>query len=114
MCVVYFVLGRQLSPLGSQRANALGGCSAVAFLLQSRRLSHWPDRGTGAIPRKGGARLRNYELMTVFRPDLEDDALQAAVERLNGLIVARGGEIASSDTWDVPTMSLKTPSMKAG
>ena len=43
--------------------------------------------------------MRNYELMTVFRPDLEDDALQAAVERLNGLIAARGGEVASSDAW---------------
>ncbi len=54
---------------------------------------------TGAIPKKGGARLRDYELMTIFKPDLEEADLQAAVERLNGLITARGGEIASSDAW---------------
>jgi len=43
--------------------------------------------------------LRDYELMTIFKPDLEEADLQAAVERLNGLITARGGEIASSDAW---------------
>ncbi len=43
--------------------------------------------------------MRDYELMTVFRPDLEEQPLQEAVERLNGLITARGGETASGDTW---------------
>jgi small subunit ribosomal protein S6 len=43
--------------------------------------------------------LRDYELMTVFRPDLEEQPLLAAVERLNGLIAARGGQSASSDMW---------------
>lgn len=43
--------------------------------------------------------MRDYELMSVFRPDLEDQALQGAVEKLNGLIAARGGEAGSSDMW---------------
>lgn len=43
--------------------------------------------------------LRDYELMTVFRPDLEEQPLQEAVERLNGTITARGGESSGSDTW---------------
>lgn len=43
--------------------------------------------------------MRNYELMAIFKPDLEEQDLQAAVERLNGLITARGGEVASSDSW---------------
>jgi len=43
--------------------------------------------------------LRDYELMTIFRPDLEEQPLQEAVERLNGLITARGGEVNSTDTW---------------
>ena len=43
--------------------------------------------------------MRNYELMSVFRPDLEDQGLQDAVEKLKALIAARGGEVASSDIW---------------
>ncbi len=43
--------------------------------------------------------MRNYELMSIFRPDLEDQALQDAVEKLGGLITARGGEVSSSDIW---------------
>ncbi len=43
--------------------------------------------------------MRDYELMTIFRPDLEEQPLQEAVERLGGLITARGGQLSSSDTW---------------
>lgn len=43
--------------------------------------------------------MRDYELMTIFRPDLEEQPLQEAVERLNGLIAARGGEVGSGDPW---------------
>ena len=41
--------------------------------------------------------MRNYELMSIFRPDLEDQALQDGVERLKGLVAARGGEVVTSD-----------------
>lgn len=43
--------------------------------------------------------MRNYELMVVFRPDLEEQPLLAATEKLNGQIATRGGEITSVDTW---------------
>ncbi len=43
--------------------------------------------------------MRNYELMTIFRPDLEEQPLQEAVERLAALIATRGGEVISSDPW---------------
>jgi small subunit ribosomal protein S6 len=43
--------------------------------------------------------MRNYELMTIFRPDLEEQPFQEAVERVNALIAARGGEVISSDSW---------------
>ena len=43
--------------------------------------------------------MRNYELMTIFKPDLEEKDVQAAVERLGSQITARGGEVTSSDLW---------------
>ena len=43
--------------------------------------------------------MRNYELMTILKPDLEEQSLQDAVERLATTIVSKGGEVASSDPW---------------
>ena len=36
--------------------------------------------------------MRRYELMLLFQPDLEDDQLQAAVERVTRAIVNAGGQ----------------------
>ena len=35
--------------------------------------------------------MRRYELMLLFRPDLEDDKLQSAVEKVTRAIVNAGG-----------------------
>ena len=49
--------------------------------------------------------MRRYELMLLFRPDLEDDQLQAAVERVTRAIVNAGGSLSNhsggSITWQV-------------
>lgn len=43
--------------------------------------------------------MRRYELMLLFRPDLEDDQLQAAVERVTRAIVNAGGSLAKISPW---------------
>jgi small subunit ribosomal protein S6 len=43
--------------------------------------------------------LREYELMFVLTPDLQEDGVQAATERVSSLITTRGGEITKVDTW---------------
>src|SRR5712692_1322444 len=37
--------------------------------------------------------------MFVLAPDLQEDGVTAATERINGLITNRGGEITKVDTW---------------
>lgn len=37
--------------------------------------------------------MRSYELMVIGRPDLDDAASQALVDRISNLITANGGEI---------------------
>ncbi|HEX2923108.1 MAG TPA: 30S ribosomal protein S6, partial [Chloroflexota bacterium] len=76
--------------------------------------SHWPGNEARAIPKKGGAIMRNYELMTIFRPDLEEEALQAAVERLNSLITARQGEVSSNDPWGRRRMAYSINDFRDG
>ena len=43
--------------------------------------------------------MRRYELMLLFRPDLEDDQLQAAVERVTRAIVNAGGGLSKISPW---------------
>ena len=38
--------------------------------------------------------MRRYELMLLLRPDLEDDKLQAAVEKVTRAIVNGGGSLS--------------------
>ena len=51
-------------------------------------------------PRERSARpVRRYELMLLFQPDLEDDQLQAAVERVTRAIVNAGGSLSKISPW---------------
>jgi small subunit ribosomal protein S6 len=43
--------------------------------------------------------VRRYELMLLLRPDLEDDKLQAAVERVTRAIVNGGGSLSKVSPW---------------
>jgi small subunit ribosomal protein S6 len=40
--------------------------------------------------------MRKYEVMYIIRPDIEQDAVQAAVEKFQG-IISNGGEITKHD-----------------
>jgi small subunit ribosomal protein S6 len=43
--------------------------------------------------------LHRYELVTILSPDLGEEDLPAALERINTFIVGRGGEVAEVDQW---------------
>lgn len=43
--------------------------------------------------------MREYELVTIFNPEIADDALSGAIERLGQQIGTRGGEVAESNHW---------------
>ncbi len=43
--------------------------------------------------------MRRYELMLLLRPDLEDDKLQAAVEKVTRAIVNAGGALSKVSPW---------------
>ncbi len=62
------------------------GRGLVTFLL--RRVS--PDRGPSVGRRKA---LRTYELVMILQPNLEEEALDAAVDTLRQVVVDNGGEV---------------------
>ena len=43
--------------------------------------------------------MREYELMCVLSPDLDEAGLEAQTERLQTLITARGGEVIKVEPW---------------
>jgi small subunit ribosomal protein S6 len=43
--------------------------------------------------------MRRYELMLLLRPDLEDDKLQASVEKVTRAIVNAGGSLSKVSPW---------------
>jgi small subunit ribosomal protein S6 len=43
--------------------------------------------------------MRKYEVMYILRTDLEQEAVQAAVEKFQNLITSGGGEITKHEIW---------------
>lgn len=43
--------------------------------------------------------MREYELMCVLNPDLDEGGLEAQNERLKTLITSRGGEVVDVQSW---------------
>ena len=43
--------------------------------------------------------MRNYELVVIVHPDLDENAVNAVVEKVKGWIVEAGGVVAKVDMW---------------
>ena len=43
--------------------------------------------------------MRNYEVVLIFHPDLDETALNDALEKVKGWITSAGGTIAKIDVW---------------
>ena len=43
--------------------------------------------------------MRDYELVVILRPDVPDEELPAAIERVQQFIAGRGGEVTDTNHW---------------
>ncbi|HEV8682668.1 MAG TPA: 30S ribosomal protein S6 [Actinomycetota bacterium] len=43
--------------------------------------------------------MREYELMLIVDPDVDETALTGVVDRVSGIITGRGGEVKNVDRW---------------
>jgi len=43
--------------------------------------------------------LKAYEIMLIMRPNLEDEARAATLEKVRGIVTADGGVVDSEDSW---------------
>ena len=43
--------------------------------------------------------MRKYEIMYIIRPNIEDEAKKALVERFNGILADNGAEVVETKDW---------------
>ncbi|GKU83871.1 30S ribosomal protein S6 [Niallia sp. NCCP-28] len=43
--------------------------------------------------------MKKYEIMYIIRPNIEDEAKKALVERFNGILTENGAELAEAKEW---------------
>lgn len=53
----------------------------------------------GRLDQKEVTVMRKYELMYIIRPNIEDEAKKALVERFSGVLTTNGAEIAEAKEW---------------
>jgi small subunit ribosomal protein S6 len=58
--------------------------------------------------------MRNYEVVTIFQPDLDEAAFTAAVEKVKGWITEAGGTITKVDIWGKRRMAYMIRKTREG
>ena len=57
---------------------------------------------------------RDYELMYVVRPDLDEDGLRTAVEAVQGLVEGQGGEVLTTTPWGKRRLAYEIAGLRDG
>ncbi len=58
--------------------------------------------------------VRDYELMYIVRPELEDDAVRVAVKSVRSLIEAQGGEVVKTTLWGKRRLAYEVKRLREG
>ena len=58
--------------------------------------------------------LRDYEILYIVRPELDDEALQAAIASVNQLIESLGGVTQKTDVWGRRRLAYEVRHLREG
>ena len=58
--------------------------------------------------------VRDYELMYIVRPELEDDAVRVAVKSVRALIESQGGEVVKTTLWGKRRLAYEVKRLREG
>jgi len=58
--------------------------------------------------------VRDYELMYIVRPDVDEDGLRAAVDSVRSLIEGQGGEIRRTTNWGKRRLAYEVKHLRDG
>lgn len=65
-------------------------------------------------PEGRGGPLNPYEMTFIVRPDLDEEQIRAAIERLTGRLQSAGGEIIATYPWNPPRRRMTYPIREFG
>jgi small subunit ribosomal protein S6 len=69
----------------------------------------------GAIPRKGGYfPMRDYELIFIVHPDLDENAFRDLVTKVQGWVTDGGGQVEKVDLWGKRRLAYPIRKQKEG
>ena len=57
---------------------------------------------------------RDYELMYIVRPELDDDQVRAAVAKVRGMIEAQNGEVVKTTLWGKRRLAYEVAHLRDG
>ncbi|MEK4427580.1 30S ribosomal protein S6 [Solibacillus sp. FSL K6-1523] len=58
--------------------------------------------------------MRKYELMYIIRPNIEEDAKKALVERFNEILTSNGAEIVEAKDWGKRRLAYEINDLREG
>lgn len=58
--------------------------------------------------------MRNYELMYIVKPELDEEQLTGVIEKFANLIAANGGEVVSTDKWGKRRLAYEIKDYREG
>ena len=58
--------------------------------------------------------MRTYEIMYIVRPNIEEEAKKAFVERFNGILASEGSEVLEEKDWGKRRLAYEINDFKEG
>jgi len=58
--------------------------------------------------------MRQYELIMIVQPDLDEDATNNVIERVQNMITDNGGEILKTDRWGAKQLAYEINDFREG
>lgn len=58
--------------------------------------------------------MRNYELMYIIKPELDEEKLTGVVEKFTNLINGNGGEVVTTDKWGKRRLAYEIKDYREG
>ena len=58
--------------------------------------------------------MRNYEIMLIVRPEEDEEAFKASVDKVSGWITANAGEVIKIDLWGRRRMAYSIKGVREG
>ena len=58
--------------------------------------------------------MRNYEAMYVLRPEMDEEQINAAIEKFSDIITANGGEVTKVEQWGKRRLAYEVEKLREG